>query len=73
METIKIIIIILYNIVIVGIIMRVAYYVGERIGFAKFFLYIWQKVKKNKLNKLLVSSVSHRISGINDYAEVESN
>jgi len=36
-------------IVITKILMCVANYVGEQLGFAKFFIYLWHKIKKNKI------------------------
>lgn len=42
----KISLVVFIYIVIIGIIMRVAEYIGERLGFGRFFLNLWGRIKK---------------------------
>lgn len=48
-NVLKVLLVVFMYIAIIGIFMRVANYVGEQLGFGKFFLNLWQKVRKNKL------------------------
>jgi hypothetical protein len=42
----KVLMVVFIYIVIIGILMRVANYVGEQLGFGKFFLNLWQKIRR---------------------------
>ncbi|MDF2673788.1 MAG: hypothetical protein K0R09_2053 [Clostridiales bacterium] len=44
----KVLIIVFIYIVIIGFFMRVASYIGEKLGFGNFFLNLLQKIRKNK-------------------------
>lgn len=44
----RILFVVFSYIVIIGIIMRVANYIGEKLGFGKFFLGLFERIKKRK-------------------------
>ncbi|MDF2546134.1 MAG: hypothetical protein K0R93_1032 [Anaerosolibacter sp.] len=48
MEYIQLTLILFIYTVLIGIFMKVANYVGEKLGMGKFFINLWQKTRKSK-------------------------